>query len=399
MKEILEKLKSDFEYHTGGKFVGLVKALAAGFASRIWEFNGKLKFLMKQAFITTADSDYLFLHSGRLLPPKPSEVAEGFVVFFGQDGATVDEGETVSLGSVSYTTISEAKIEKRRFNGVALVEDGIATIPPIGEVTSCDCVVNGIAKKGISTSDGFTFEASGISHGENVNVDVYVSALVDVRCNVAGAMGNLPFGEVLKMKKTAVGIDKECGVISIQGGLDDEDVEDYRARVLHDMANPRAPFNDNDIKKQVRDNVPTLKYVWVKGGDDEASKVKVFALNSNGGLTATELERVRDTLQDIKPAQMKAENITSGLPVLKLKTVVIADLLPAHDEMKDEVRKSIEYLFEQDLFEKGVAQSEIESVVYRTSYRGREVESFTVSEGSCAGEPYTVWVLDDVQFT
>ncbi len=77
MKEIWDKLKVDFEYYTGGKYIGLVKAIGAGFASRLSEFTSKLNFIEKQAFIETADRDYLYLHTGDLLPPKGSEVAEG----------------------------------------------------------------------------------------------------------------------------------------------------------------------------------------------------------------------------------------------------------------------------------------------------------------------------------
>ena len=89
MKEILDKLKVDFEYYTGGKYIGLVKAIGAGFASRLSEFASKLGWIEKQAFVATADKDYLYLHTGHLLEPKPSLMAEGYVVFFGEVGKLV----------------------------------------------------------------------------------------------------------------------------------------------------------------------------------------------------------------------------------------------------------------------------------------------------------------------
>ena len=43
----------------------------------------KNKFIEKNAFIATADKDYLYLSASAMLPPNPAEVASGIVVFYG----------------------------------------------------------------------------------------------------------------------------------------------------------------------------------------------------------------------------------------------------------------------------------------------------------------------------
>ena len=71
----------------------------------------------------------------------------------------------------------------------------------------------------------------------------------------------------------------------------------------------------------------------------------------------------------------------------------VEDLSPSDEEMKDEVRKNIEYLFDVDLFEKGIKQEDIESMIYRTERGLERVESFNVLEGECLSEPHTFWKL------
>jgi len=79
MNDIFERLKVDFQYITGFMYKGLVASIGLGFASRLEEFASKLGFIEKQAFISTADKEYLYLKTGRLLPPKPALTAGGKV--------------------------------------------------------------------------------------------------------------------------------------------------------------------------------------------------------------------------------------------------------------------------------------------------------------------------------
>ena len=400
MEEILNKLKADFEYFTGGKYVGLVKAIGAGFASRLHEFSSKLNFIEKQAFVESADKDYLYLHAGYLLPPKGAEVAEGFVVFFGVIGATVPAGTEIKDDNGSYTTKSEGVVSRVSFTGVASVANGTVTLPPNLEVPSCNCVVNGVGVSATSTKLGFSFPASNsnINHGDTVIVEVDKTNAVAVSSNASGEVGNRSFGDKLKTKVTIAGINKEAGVLILAGGRNDENVEDYRKRVKFFMANPQAPFSASNIKTLLLESIATLKYVWVRGGEVTDGKVKVYIINSEYSLTQAESELAKRIVGAIRPAQMKPEYIEINLPIIKTQNVVIQDLYPPNDEMKEEVRKNIEYLFNFDAFEKGIKQTDIEATIYRTRNGLERVESFTVLEGSFLSEPYTFRKLGNIIF-
>ena len=398
MEEILNKLKADFEYFTGGKYVGLVKAIGAGFASRLHEFSSKLNFIEKQAFVETADKDYLYLHAGYLLPPKGAEVAVGSVVFFGTIGATVPIGTEIKDDKSSYITRVEGVVQRVQFTGVASVVDGTVTLPPNLEIPSCNCVANGVSVSATSTSLGFSFPAGNIIHGDTVIVQVDKTDAVSVFSNESGEQANRSFGDKLKTKVTIAGINKEAGVLVLSGGKDAEKVEDYRKRVKFFMANPQAPFSVNNIKMLLLENMPTLKHVWVKGGEVEDGKVKVYIVNGEYSITQDEISLAKKLIESIRPAQMKPDFIEVNLPIVKTQDVVIENLLPASEEMKEEVRKNIEYLFSVDLFEKEIKQADIESTIYRTERGLERVSSFSVLAGSFLSESITLRKLGNVIF-
>ena len=60
---------------------------------------------------------------------------------------------------------------------------------------------------------------------------------------------------------------------------------------------------------------------------------------------------------------------------------------------------NIEYLFETDLFEQGMAAEAIESVIYRTELNGQRVQSFELISGAVVATDETFWKLGTVSFT
>ncbi len=398
MKGILERLATDFEYYTGGKYQGLVRAIGAGFASRLSEFSSKLSWIEKQAFIETADKDYLYLHAGCLVEQRGAEVAQGYVTFFGDEGAVVPVGVELKGDNSSYMTTGSGIISRVEFSGVASIADGMATLPPNEDVPSGNAIVNGVSKEVTSTSKGISFSASGIGQGQTVSIAFYKSQNVPVKCVDAGAVGNIGFGGKLKTKVTIAGLNRDVWVVGIEGGRDEETVEQYRARVKDFLANPQAPFNENNIKAVILNAMPTIKNVWVKGGELMDGRVRVFAVNENNSLTRNELERVVELVRGIKSAQTRDEHIEASIPILKTENVVIRGLKPSNEKMREQITKNISYLFSGDMFERGMTRNEIESMIYRTEVNGERVEEFIVEEGFFSATPYTLWQLGKVVF-
>jgi len=398
MIDIFNKLKTDFEYYTGAKYKGLVKAIGAGFASRLSDFIGKLNFIKKQAFVWSADKDYLYAHAAHLLESYPSEIAEGYVVFYGDEGSLAAVGTEIKDDNSVYKTTANASISAFQFSGNVTVAAGVATLVVDHQMTNTSCLVNGVTTDVTTTPTDLSFDAGTLVDGNLVTIDVVKSTLVPIVALEAGAAENRVYNDVLQTKVTISGVNKDAGVSVLAGGKDAEDVESYRERVMFFLANPQAPFNDNNIKAVALAENKTIRYVWVKGGDFAVGKAKLYVLNNSYGLTTAENNAVLASAQSIKPAQMPLASISVVMPAVGTQDVVIQDLLPASDGLKAEITKNIEYLFDVDLFEGGVTAQAIEAAIYRSTNGAEKVSSFTLVSGECLPVTDKFWKLGTVSF-
>ena len=202
MEDIFKKLKTDFEFLTGYAYKGLIGVIGAGFASRLKEFADKLKFIEKNAFIATADKDYLYLSASAMLPPNPAEVASGIVVFYGANGGLVPANSEIKDDNSTYKTISDVTISKVTLTGAVVVNDGIALLNVGNQLTNTNALINGNTKAiTVIDNQNIQFSADGLQNGENVTLVCY-RAIANVIANDAGAKGNRVLNDVLKLKTT-----------------------------------------------------------------------------------------------------------------------------------------------------------------------------------------------------
>jgi len=247
-----------------------------------------------------------------------------------------------------------------------------------------------------------TFESTKYSAIKDVprEVSAVMSPPINIIAKEAGGSANRDRGYTLKTTTTIPGVDSLCKVESLSGGTDPQTVEQYRAEVLHFLANPQAPFNVANIIASIVKAVPSVKgRVWVKGGEVVEGTVVVYAINSTFTLSAAEMTNIRSVVEGMRPAQMRPENIAVMQPEIADIEVVIKDLSPSDDTMKDEVTKNIRSLFSTDLFEKAITKQNIESVVYRTTNGKQRVQSFSVVKGRVIAANGVFCRLSDVKFT
>jgi len=402
MKNILEKLRSDFEYLTGENYTGLVRAIGMGFASRLSEFSSKLRFIEKQAFAATADQDYLYLHSGQLVPPMAKGIAKGQVIFTGLFGESLLIGIELTDGKNTYITTSGGGITRTVIPIRALtVKDGVVTAS-CPYYTPTEIMVDGETIPVSVVNEIMTFESTKYSAIKDVpgEVSAVMSPPINIIAKEAGGNANRDRGYTLKTTTTIPGVDSLCKVESLSGGTDPQTIEQYREEVLHFLANPQAPFNVANIIDSVVKAVPSVKgRVWVKGGEVVEGTVVVYAINSTFTLSASEITNIRSVVEGMRPAQMRPENIAVMQPEVADIEVIIKDLSPSDDTMKDEVTKNIKSLFSTDLFEKAITKQNIESVVYRTTNGKQRVQSFSVAKGWVTVANGVFCKLSDVKFT
>lgn len=398
MQEIYDKLKIEFEFITGYIYKGLVSTLGAMFASRLSEFSDKLETIKKNAFISTADKDYLYLHGTEALPPYSAETATGLAVFYGSNGAVIPSGTELKNDTATFKTLSDSTISLLTLTGTVTVSGTIATLSIANQLTNTAGSVNGVTKQlAIINSSTIQFEAGLLVAGDSVTIEVY-RAIGSVTALNSGISGNISLNGALQLKQTIAGVNTDLGVLEISGGKDDEAVEDYRQRVLHFQSNPQAPFGKPNIIENIKNKMPTIKFVWVKGGEYIEGQVLLIGINKSYSLSVNEQQQMLANTIAIKPAQMSDAAISVAVPTITGVNIVIQDLLPASDGLQLEIIKNIQFFFDGDMYEKDVTQSNLEAIIYKTTNGAEQVASFILVSGWQVSTPNTFWKLNNVIF-
>ncbi len=417
IKDLLEKVKASFEFIVKKPMQGFVLNIAIAFVSRLAEFQSKFKFFAKQMFISTADRDYLLLLADNILELRPSASSRGLVIFYGNRGARIPIHTVIKNNEIEYKTLDEGedkRIIKEVINDYNVIIDEEGASVTLTEDTdryfaSCEGFVNDI-QKDITVSKHldltrFSFSADGLTNGELIQIKINQSKPIAIEALESGAKGNNPqFNDILRTKITLNGINQDLRVISLSGGRDFEDTEEFRARFQRFKANPKAPFNKNDIKAIIQDSMPSIKHLWIKGGgegDVEEGSVKILALNDNFELTSNsdgengEIEKIKELISTILPAQVLESRIIIEKPIIRLQKVKISALEPSGWlQLEYEIEKNIRAMFNRDLFEKGISNREIDCAIFGSRAGIIKVESFTLEEGSFEPEANTFTKFD-----
>jgi len=337
MKQILKKLEIDFIYRTGAKYIGIIRTLGVTFASRLSEFTDKLKFIEKNRFITTADKQYLYLHGGSLVEPLVANRAEGSVRVLGSEGTIIPVGLVLVSETIEYEVIQESAI----------------------------------------------------------NMNGYSDVLV--RCKQSGSSANRLLGDEIDLKLIRGGLNQKASVISIQGGTDDETEDEYRTRVKNFIAKPQAPFNNNNIEAILLNNIKTLKYINIEGGEEHPGVVHIYVTNYSFNLSDDEKNKCNDLIKKIQPPHLRSIDVEVREPLKNIQPVRISGVTPSYTELLEAMKIEIIKLFETDTYEKGISKQDIERRLYSINVEGIIVESFNIDVGVHTNPSNTISILGDLE--
>lgn len=153
---------------------------------------------------------------------------------------------------------------------------------------------------------------------EDIKIDDTEKVIVNATCTVAGTIGNVALGKIKIMSKSMAGIKTISNIEIVKKGLDIEEDEPYRERILDYVRNPGTSGNVNHYRQWA---------LSVAG----VGAVKVFPLwNGNGTVKVviadTEMKSVTQTLLD-KVKEYIDENNGTGdgmAPIGATLTVVSA---------------------------------------------------------------------------
>lgn len=194
LPELVTRVRADFKSRLGltGELLrrAMAKVLGDVWAGTTHMLHGNIEHAVRQLFATTADREFLIIIGA----------------FYGLS----PKAATFAAGTVLVT--------------------GVATTPiPIGSVLVRDDAIT-------YTTDG----AEVIGGGGTVSVAV--------TCEIAGSIGNLDTGELLSFETPITDVDSDVTVEApgLAGGIDEEDTELFRARLLLFIQEPPMGGTDTD---------------------------------------------------------------------------------------------------------------------------------------------------------
>lgn len=247
------------------------------------------QWVFKQIFVETADEENLERHAkNKGQPRKEASFAKGSAVFTGNDGVTVPKG----------TELKRADGEKYLTLFTSVITDGRAVAP--------------------------------------------------VQAINAGKAGNCEEGTVLNMTAAIVGVQAAAAADAggIVGGFDRESVDDLRERVGSFQKQPPLGGAKSDYETWAKE-VPGVTRAWCYPMEMGPGTVVVRCVmdNKEGTLipSESELKAVSDYLADKVPATVEEYYVAA--PTQKPVNVVINDLSPDTDEIKEAIRTNLENLF------------------------------------------------------
>lgn len=168
------------------------------------------------------------------------------------------------------------------------------------------------------------------------------SATVTVECLTAGADGNLENGETLQLASPIVGLDTEATVASaVTTGVDREDIEDYRSRVIQRMKNQPQGGAAPDYIKWAREVAGIVKAFAFRTA---AGYVTIYPLQATTGLDripgTEKIQEVEDYCNSVARRPLCANVLAEAMTELEVD-IEITGLSPGDAATKEQIETYI----------------------------------------------------------
>lgn len=305
-REVIDRITSDVVSRLPDSgsflFVSFFKSLVTGFGLRIYNVYSKIPIIITQFYATTAQNEYL-LQIGEQwgVSRNVATGSSGNIVLTGTSGTIIPNGTLFnSAGGLVYESPSNATILQSTVNVASMSRVGTTvTVNFTGNHNlASGIVIDNIT--GASPSDfnasnvqitvtsqkQFTFTQAGTSgSASGTIVAQWTTASLVIDSQSQGQNTNMAAGSILNLASPILGIDNQAYVDfgEISGGADIEDLEDYRARLLFRIRNPKTLFNNSDIITKAQ-TVSGVSRVWVFNPDSAVGNMTPTSITRNGNV-------------------------------------------------------------------------------------------------------------------
>jgi len=214
----------------------------------------------------------------------------------------------------------------------------------------------------------------------------YDGGLVEVSSSDSGDIQNIESGGLLTLTSIISNVDSEAYVTysEISGGEDAESDSALLVRVLQSRSAPVANFNVGAIEKKVR-SVSGVTRVLVKPITPEIGDVTIlFVKDDEDNIipTATDVNNVKESLLEIKPANTSDDSVIVVAPTPISTDYTFTAINPDNETMKTAIENNLDAFYEDSVtFEETITEDKYRSAIIDTVDldTGDQLISFTLS--------------------
>lgn len=227
-----------------------------------------------------------------------------------------------------------------------------------------DLTVTTVGTVSIPKGSRFYAESEAVFYVSLSDAEITGSGLVQVECEEAGTIGNVPANTVLNMSDPPAGFESVTNIHPVTNGYDAEGDEEYRQRIYDRARTPATSGNVQHYLNWAREvtGVGDAKVfpLWNGGGT-----VKVVVVNSNKRAADDELVKVvHDHIEVVRPigatvtvesAREKAVNISAKLTL---------DAGASLEQVKAAISASIAEHFRSIVFKRSIVSYALVGAVF-----------------------------------
>ena len=405
VKDIIDRIRTDIQANLPGSnpFLknGLLSAITIAFGYRFRDMYRLVGEYSNQFFVQTANATYLaFWGDTKGITQGVATSSNGSIVITGVDGTLVDAGTVFTSGAIEFTTDNTGTISTgvqslatlTRLAGVATAttttDHGLATGITVTIAGADQTEYNGVHEITVVDNTSFTFavDASAVTPATGAITAESTKLFTSVTSVTAGSDTNLGAGAALTLQNATVDIDNTAYVsyTGIEGGTDDQTLEEYRSEVLEAWQNPLAHFNEADITRQAN-TVNGVTRVWVQRITPSVGDVTVYFTRDNDAdifPSGPEVDAVVDTIGEIIPANTDPANVYISGPTPVTVNFVFSTLTPDSTTMRQAVTDSLDDYFRTDTnVGQELTQEQLSAAILNTfdQATGEKLLGFTLS--------------------
>lgn len=389
-KSLIQRIRTDVQRNLEGSnpFLknGFLSSLTIAFGNRFYDLYRLIDWWKNQFFVNTADVENLQIFADlKNVVRGTSSQSSGPIVITGNVGTILDENSVFTVNQKRYSTRETVEILNRQINVlVAQQLNGLATITTTSEhllasnieVTISGAVAseyNGTFRIAVISKNQFTYQINPTAPSSTTGTIVVslVSAYVNVLSEGTGSQNNLLSGTELKIEVNQPGINANAYVAfgGIEGGTDDESIEQYRQEIINRWQNPLAQFNDEAIIRQCK-SVEGVTRVWVKRITPAVGQVTIYFTRDNDESiipSASEVATVKEILDKIVPMNTDTSDVFVLSPEAVVTNFTITDVIPDSNSMRQSIKNSLDEFFRTSTSEgKTVNREDYESAILNT---------------------------------